>query len=179
MRQFRVRALVTLAAAAFALAACGSSSKSSSSTASTTIPSSTTVAPGTTAATTTTVAPVADATVKVATTKLGMVLVNDKGLTLYRFDNDTTPGASTCGAGVCATTWPAATVTGTPTAGPGIDASKLTTFTRADGSTQLQIAGHPLYRFAGDTKAGDTNGQGILNKWYAAGPDGNKVGAAP
>ena len=176
MRQFRVRALVTLAAA-FALAACGSSSKSSSYTASSTIPSSTTVAPGTTAAPTT-VAPVADATVKVATTKLGMVLVNDKGLTLYRFDNDTTPGASTCGAGVCAQTWPAATVTGTPTAGPGIDASKLTTFTRADGSTQLQIAGHPLYRFAGDTKAGDTNGQGILNKWYAAGPDGDKVGDA-
>jgi predicted lipoprotein with Yx(FWY)xxD motif len=104
-----------------------------------------------------------------------MVLVDDKGLTLYRFDNDTTPGASTCGAGICAQTWPAATVTGTPTAGAGIDASKLTTFMRADGSTQLQIAGHPLYRFAGDTKAGDTNGQGILNKWYAAGPDGNKV----
>ncbi len=177
MRQFRVRALVTLAAAAFALAACGSSSKSSSSTASTTIPPSTTVAPGTTAAsTTTTAAPAADATVKVATTKLGMVLVDDKGLTLYRFDNDTTPGASTCGAGVCATTWPAATVTGTPTAGPGIDASKLTTFTRADGSTQLQIAGHPLYHFAGDAKAGDTNGQGILDKWYASGPDGDKVG---
>ena len=39
-------------------------------------------------------------------------------------------------------------------------------------------AGHPLYRFAGDTKAGDTNGQGILNKWYAAGPDGDKVGDA-
>jgi len=178
MRQFRVRALVTLAAAAFALAACGSSSKTSSSTASTTIPPSTTVAPGTTAAPTTTAAPAANTTVKVATTKLGMVLVNDKGLTLYRFDNDTMPGASTCGAGVCAQTWPAATVTGTPTAGPGIDASKLTTFTRADGSTQLQIAGHPLYRFAGDTKAGDTNGQGILNKWYAAGPDGDKVGDA-
>ncbi len=178
MRQFRVRALVTLAAGAFALAACGSSSKSSSSAASTTIAPTTTAAPTTSLApTTTTAAPAADATVKVATTKLGMVLVDDKGLTLYRFDNDTTPGASTCGAGVCAQTWPPATVTGTPTAGAGIDASKLSTFARADGSTQLQIAGHPLYRFAGDTKGGDTNGQGILNKWFAAGPDGNKVGA--
>jgi predicted lipoprotein with Yx(FWY)xxD motif len=172
MRQFRV-ALVTVAVAAFALAACGSSSKSSSPTASTTIAPTTTIATTTVAPTTT---PAADATVKVATTKLGMVVVDDKGLTLYRFDNDTTPGASTCGAGVCATTWPAATVTGTPTAGPGIDASKLSTFTRADGSTQLQIAGHPLYRFAGDTKPGDTNGQGILDKWYAGGPDGDKVG---
>ena len=173
MRQFRVHALATVAVAALALAACGSSSKSSSASDSTTSSPSTTVAP-----TTTTAAPAADATVKVATTKLGKVLVDNKGLTLYRFDNDTTPGQSTCGAGVCATTWPAATVTGTPTVGAGIDASKLTTFMRADGKTQLQIAGHPLYRFAGDAKAGDTNGQGILDKWYAAGPDGDKVGDA-
>jgi predicted lipoprotein with Yx(FWY)xxD motif len=171
MRQFRVHALATVAVAAFALAACGSSSKSSSPTNSTTIAPTTTVAP-----TTTTTTPAAEATVKVATTKLGKVLVDDKGLTLYRFDNDTTPGKSTCGAGVCATTWPAATVTGTATAGAGIDASKLSTFMRADGSTQLQIAGHPLYRFAGDAKAGDANGQGILSLWYAAGPDGDKVG---
>ena len=171
MRQFRVHALATVAVAALALAACGSSSKSSSASDSTTSSPSTAVAP-----TTTTAAPAADATVKVATTKLGKVLVDNKGLTLYRFDNDTTPGQSTCGAGVCATTWPAATVTGTPTVGAGIDASKLTTFMRADGKTQLQIAGHPLYRFAGDAKAGDTNGQGILDKWYAAGPDGDKVG---
>ena len=177
MRQFRVHALATVAVAALALAACGSSSKSSSASDSTTTSPSTTLAPTTTVApTTTTAAPAADATVKVASTKLGKVLVDDKGLTLYRFDNDTTPGQSTCGAGVCATTWPAATVTGTPTVGAGIDASKLTTFMRADGKTQLQIAGHPLYRFAGDAKAGDTNGQGILDKWYAAGPDGDKVG---
>jgi predicted lipoprotein with Yx(FWY)xxD motif len=171
MRQFRVHALATVAVAALALAACGSSSKSSSASDSTTSSPSTAVAP-----TTTTAAPAADATVKVATTKLGKVMVDNKGLTLYRFDNDTTPGQSTCGAGVCATTWPAATVTGTPTVGVGIDASKLTTFMRADGKNQLQIAGHPLYRFAGDAKAGDTNGQGILDKWYAAGPDGDKVG---
>jgi predicted lipoprotein with Yx(FWY)xxD motif len=57
----------------------------------------------------------------------------------------------------------------------GIDASKLTTLARADGSTQLQIAGHPLYRFAGDTKPGDTKGEGVINKWYASSPDGDKV----
>src|SRR4029078_7851712 len=95
---------------------------------------------------------------------------------LYRFDNDTDRGPSTCGAGVCSTTWPAATVTGTPTAGAGIDAAKLTTFKLADGSLQLQVDGHPLYRFAGDAKAGDTNGQGILDKWYAVNADGGKAG---
>ena len=45
-----------------------------------------------------------------------------------------------------------------------------------DGKSQLQIDGHPLYTFVGDAKPGDTNGQGILDKWYAVGPDGDKVG---
>jgi predicted lipoprotein with Yx(FWY)xxD motif len=104
-----------------------------------------------------------------------MVLVDADGRTVYRFDNDTTPGKSTCAPGVCANTWPAVIVTGTPAAGPGID-GKLSTFTRADGKTQLQIDGHPLYTFAGDAKAGDTNGQGILEKWYAVTADGGKAG---
>jgi predicted lipoprotein with Yx(FWY)xxD motif len=167
MRQFHIRALAAIALAAFGLAACGSSNKSSSSSPTTTAAAATT-AP-------TTAAAAAKPVVKLAATKLGRVLVDDKGLTVYRFDNDKTPGKTTCGPGVCASTWPAVIVTGTPTAGPGID-GKLSTFTRDDGKTQLQIDGHPLYTFAGDTKPGDTNGQGILDKWYAVTADGGKAG---
>jgi predicted lipoprotein with Yx(FWY)xxD motif len=105
-----------------------------------------------------------------------MVLVDDNGRTLYRFDDDTMPGKSSCGPGVCESTWPALTVTGTPTAGAGIEASRLSTFKRDDGKTQVQIEGHPLYMFAGDAKAGDTNGQGLLDKWYAVTADGDKAG---
>ena len=47
-------------------------------------------------------------------------------------------------------------------------------FDRLDGRSH-QIAGHPLYRFAGDAKAGDTNGQGIIGKWYASSPSGAKT----
>jgi predicted lipoprotein with Yx(FWY)xxD motif len=166
MRQFQIRALAAIAVAAFGLAACGSSNKASSSSPTTTAAAATT-APTTAAA--------AKPVVKLAATKLGQVLVDDKGLTVYRFDNDKTPGRTTCGPGVCASTWPAVIVTGTPTAGPGID-GKLSTFTRDDGKTQLQIDGHPLYTFAGDTKPGDTNGQGILDKWYAVTADGDKAG---
>jgi predicted lipoprotein with Yx(FWY)xxD motif len=163
MRQSHIRALASIAVAAFALAACGSSSKSSSPT---------TLAPTSSSAAPTAATPV----VKLAaTSKLGRVLVDDKGLTVYRFDNDTTPGKSMCGPGVCARTWPAVIVTGTPTAGPGVG-GKLSTFIRSDGKTQLQIDGHPLYTFAGDAKPGDTNGQGILDKWYAVTADGDKAG---
>lgn len=177
MHHFHIRVLATVAVAAFALAACGSNSKSSAASATTGAPTTgaaytTTVAPDSTTA-----APSTTVSVSVATTTLGKVLVDAKGLTLYRFDNDTTAGASTCTTDPSASNWPAATVTGTPTAGAGVDAAKLTTFARPDGTKQLQIDGHPLYTFAGDTKAGDTQGQGILGKWYAAGPTGAKVGA--
>lgn len=173
MRHFRIRTLAISGVAAFALAACGSSSKAASSD---TTAASTAARDTTTAAAPATAAVATNASVAVATTKLGTVLVDAKGFTLYRFDNDTTAGKSTCAAGPCATTWPAATVTGAATGSAGIDGTKLTTFKRDDGATQLQIDGHPLYTFAGDTKAGDTNGQGIGGKWYAAGPDGGKVG---
>jgi predicted lipoprotein with Yx(FWY)xxD motif len=170
MRVFQVRALAVAAVAAFALAACGSSSKPSAAP-----PASSTTAAPTTEAPTTTVAPAA-ASVALASTKLGKVLVDAKGMTLYQFDNDTMPDKSTCGAGVCASTWPAATVTGTATAGTGVTGT-VTTFMRADnGKAQLQINGHPLYTFAGDSKAGDTNGQKILDKWYATDGAGAKVG---
>ena len=44
----------------------------------------------------------------------------------------------------------------------GIDASKLTTFTRPDGVAQSAFDGHPLYYFVRDVAPGDTNGRGGL-----------------
>ena len=51
----------------------------------------------------------------------------------------------------------------------------LTTVARADGSMQVALNGMPLYYFAKDAKAGDTNGQGLNGKWFVASP----TGAAP
>jgi len=171
MRCFRIRTLATVAVAALALAACGSSSKAAS-------PSDSTTTTAAAADTTTTAAPKATtapkaASVKIGTTSIGKVLVNAKGMTLYRFDNDTTAGKSAC-TGACASAWPAAT--GAAVAGAGIDGSKLTTFTRDDGTKQLQMDGHPLYTFAGDSKPGDVSGKAIPN-WHAASPTGDKVSA--
>ena len=175
MRLLTVRTFATVAVAGFALAACGSSSKAASptDTTTTTAPAATT----TTAPATSTTAEAAAASVKIATNaKLGKIVVDANGMTLYRFDADTVAGKSACGPGQCASTWPAATVTGSATAGTGIETAKLTTFTRDDGKKQLELAGHPLYTFAGDAKPGDTNGQGIIGKWYAVNADGDKVG---
>src|SRR6185295_12257206 len=105
-----------------------------------------------------------DVTVAYADTSLGDTLVDGKGLTLYIFDADTN-GMPTC-VDACADAWPPVTVTGDAVYGDGLNDSLFATVARPDGSMQVTVDGHPLYRFSGDTKAGDTNGQGVLDKWY-------------
>ena len=73
--------------------------------------------------------------------------------------------------GACLGTWPAAKATGTPTAAPGLDASKLEVV-----NGQLAYAGHLLYYYAGDTKPGDTNGASIPS-WDAVSPAGAPIHA--
>ncbi|MFI9169059.1 SCO0930 family lipoprotein [Streptomyces lincolnensis] len=112
-----------------------------------------------------------------ANEELGSVLTDSKGLTLYRFDQDTAePPKSNCD-GDCATAWPPVPADDA-TAGAGIDKGKLGEVTRADGTKQLTIGGWPAYRYAKDTKAGDVAGQGVGGKWYALAPDGKKAKAS-
>jgi len=110
--------------------------------------------------------------VNLASTGLGSVLVDGKGMTLYEFTPDTAT-TSACTGG-CATSWPPL-AGGTPTVGTGLAAPDFGTLTRADGTTQVTFHGHPLYAFGGDTSAGQTNGQGVGGKWYAVGTDGNPI----
>jgi predicted lipoprotein with Yx(FWY)xxD motif len=120
------------------------------------------------------------ATVRVAKTNLGNVLVNSKGRTLYHFLADTGT-TSTC-SDACATNWPPLLVNGTPKAGKGAKASLLSTSPRSDGKTQVVYNGHPLYTFQGDKKAGATTGQGVNAfgaQWFAVSGSGNDVTAQP
>ena len=113
------------------------------------------------------------ATVSLKTTSLGAILVDAQGKTLYMWENDKN-GKPSC-YDACAAKWPALTVTGTPAAGTGVDASKLTTVARTDGTMQVKYGEYPLYYFASDTAAGDTKGQGIGNVWFVVGADGEPI----
>jgi predicted lipoprotein with Yx(FWY)xxD motif len=107
--------------------------------------------------------------VSLADSSLGQILVDSKGMSLYLFEKDTSGDASTC-SGACAQAWPPMTTKGKPSAGSGVDASKLTTLQRDDGTTQIAYNGHPLYYYAGDSAPGDTNGSGLNQfgaEWYA------------
>ena len=70
------------------------------------------------------------------------------------------------------------TTNGDPVAEHGAVASMLGTTMRSDGKTQVTYGGHPLYYFAGDKKAGETNGQdshAFGAGWYVVGANGKKV----
>jgi predicted lipoprotein with Yx(FWY)xxD motif len=107
----------------------------------------------------------------------GTFLVDGKGRTLYLFQKDTTP-KSRC-AGACATDWPPLLTTGRPKASGLARTSLVGTTKRADGTTQVTYHGHPVYRYIGDQKPGDTNGQGVSAfgaRWYAVNPGGRRLG---
>ena len=108
-------------------------------------------------------------TLAIATGTVGSYLTGKDGLTLYTFKPDSA-NTSTC-TGSCASNWPPFIVSASDTlkAGTGV-AGTLATFARADGSMQVAYKGAPLYYYSGESKAGDTNGQGIASKWYVAAP---------
>jgi predicted lipoprotein with Yx(FWY)xxD motif len=116
------------------------------------------------------------ATVRTGESKLGRILVDGRGHTLYLFEKDK-HGKSSCN-GACATAWPPLIASGKPRAGAGARASLLGTTKRKDGRSQVTYSGHPLYTFIKDTKKGQTNGEGtdaFGAEWYAVSPAGAKV----
>ena len=76
----------------------------------------------------------------------------------------------------CSQVWPPATVSGVPTAGPGVAAAKLTTTRGADHRRQLVYNGHPLYTLTADVRPGQINGEGFLGTWYVVSAAGNRIG---
>jgi predicted lipoprotein with Yx(FWY)xxD motif len=117
-----------------------------------------------------------DPTVSLRKTKLGEILVNSRGHTLYLFSKDKN-GKSACN-GSCVKFWPPTIRSGKPTAGPGVKASMLGATKRSNGGLQLAYNKHPLYTFALDKQAGQTSGEGNLAfgaKWYAVSAKGTAV----
>jgi len=112
--------------------------------------------------------------------KLGSILVDDKGMTVYLFVADTGK-ESTCYTS-CAAIWPPVLTDGAPQAGTGADASLLGTTTRTDGKIEVTYAGHPLYYFIQDKAAGDAKGQAINGfgaLWWVMSPSGAAIQIKP
>jgi predicted lipoprotein with Yx(FWY)xxD motif len=174
----RSRSVTLLSSAAavplIALAAAGCGSSGTSAGASPTAPKTTSAPPKTTPGQPATSGQ--PATIGVATTGLGQILVDSQGRTLYLFQKDS--GTTSACTGACASAWPPLRANGPPSAGSGAQASLVGTTTRSDGGPQVTYNGHPVYRYIGDQKAGDTNGQGLIafgGGWFALSSAGNQV----
>lgn len=127
------------------------------------------------AATTAPVATIPDsATVKVADSSLGKILVDDKGWVLYMYTKDTA-NTSVC-YDQCQKNWPPLLTKNKPTPGAGADVSLIGTTTRKDGTLQVTYKGLPLYYFIKDTAAGETKGQDVAKVWYVVSPAGDAIG---
>ena len=114
--------------------------------------------------------------VGVANLPLGRIVVDNIGRTLYLFEQDKNR-RSAC-YGQCAKYWPPLLTAGKPSARAGAKQLLLGTTRRTNGSEQVTYAGHPLYRFAADTKPGQTKGEGSQAfgaGWDVLSPAGRKV----
>ena len=170
-----------LVATLLLVVACGGSAATTRpSTAATTGPSSAapaSAAPSSAPSTAASAAPSAgagSATVMVAATELGDILVDGAGRTLYGFTPDSA-GDPTCYDG-CAAAWPPLVSDGEITVGEGLDDSDFSTVARTDDAgEQVKIGSWPLYYYAEDTAPGQTNGQGVGGKWFVVGADGELI----
>ena len=99
----------------------------------------------------------------------GSYLTGTNGMSLYVFQKDTKDsGKSVCN-GACATNWPPYAADETDEVEAEGASGTLSIVTRDDGTKQLAYNGMPLYYFAGDKAAGDTNGKAIPS-WALAKP---------
>jgi predicted lipoprotein with Yx(FWY)xxD motif len=154
------------------LAACGGGSGSS---ADSTPKTSSKTTPTTVAAAAPSTAAALPPTIKLGTTRLGSVVVDANGMTLYQLDKDSATTATCTGA--CTSIWvPVVPSAGAaPVAGNGLDAAKIGVVNGANGQ-QVEYGGHPLYRFVNDKAPGDVNGEGFAGGiWWVVGADGSKV----
>lgn len=109
--------------------------------------------------------------------ELGDIVVDKRGMTVYRFKKDSAwPMKSAC-TGDCLKKWPVVSPVAKNDA-EGVTMKGYVTFNRPDGIDQQSLDCWPLYTFSGDARPGDTNGQGVGGTWYAVTPDAKLAGVS-
>lgn len=118
-------------------------------------------------------------TVRLENTKLGKILVDRSGFTLYLFTRDKRNEDSCVPVSGCLSTWPAVTTTQRPVAGANVRSSLLGTIKLHGDVRQVTYAGHPLYTYAFDLSKRSTFNVGLDEYgglWYAVNRAGKAVG---
>src|SRR4051794_7789671 len=117
------------------------------------------------------------AVVRIGASRLGRILVDGSGHTLYFFTQDK-PRRALCTSDYlnCTTMWPPLVTTGRPHGAAGVKTGLLKVFRRTKpAGSQVAYHGHPLYLFADDKQPGDLKGQGMYDYWYVLSPSGRPI----
>lgn len=105
------------------------------------------------------------AVLTVKKTKIGYVLANASGYTVYWFAKDPRGSSHPACTGNCLLAWHPVTGRAVAAKGVRLDA-KLACITRSTGVMQATYNGFPLYTFGSDSAPGLTNGNGSGGVWH-------------
>jgi predicted lipoprotein with Yx(FWY)xxD motif len=111
-------------------------------------------------------------------TRVGTILVNSRGFTLYAFTRDSRNHDACAQISHCTSLWPAVTTHGRPGAGPGVKGRLIGTITLKNGARQVTYAGHPLYTYIVDSGPGQTSYVNFFQfggRWPALNAAGKEV----
>jgi predicted lipoprotein with Yx(FWY)xxD motif len=118
------------------------------------------------------------ATVKIAHTSKGALLVGSNGHTLYVFGRDSRNHDACVKISGCTSLWPPLTTTAKPVAGAGVRRAWLGTISIGGGRKQVTYDGWPLYYYSGDSGPAGTTYLGINvsgGVWYGFTAAGKRV----
>jgi len=99
---------------------------------------------------------------------IGKYLTDNKGMTLYWFQKDSS-GKSAC-VGECVVKWPIFYAEEKISPPPGVKDEDFGVITREDGKKQTTFRGYPLYYWFQDKVPGDTKGHKVNNVWFVIDP---------
>jgi predicted lipoprotein with Yx(FWY)xxD motif len=119
----------------------------------------------------------ASTTIQTRHTRIGTILVNSSGDTLYAFSRDSRNHDACAAISGCLKAWPIMAVHGTLRAGSGVNHSLLGSI-RVGSQHQVTYAGHPLYGWIGNSGPGDVSYVGATSSggsWPAVSPSGRLV----
>jgi predicted lipoprotein with Yx(FWY)xxD motif len=170
-----IRGVLVAALAPVGMGACGSADPTSDAGSGATAPT-----PTRTAQPTRTAKPTAGdgrASLKVGQSRIGPIVVDASGRTLYYFTQDK-PRRALCTSDYlnCTTAWPPLMTAGRPRGQAGVKSRLIGSLDRTKpAGSQVTYNHHPLYRYIDDEQPGDLNGQGLYDYWYVVSPSGRPI----
>ena len=118
------------------------------------------------------------AKLQLRSSRVGMILVNSRGFTIYAFTKNRHNKDICAEVSGCLSVWLPVTTSGKAIGGRGVNSRLIGTITLKNGVKQVTYAGHPLYTYVADSGPGQTfyvNASQFGGRWPAVNPAGNEV----